>query len=121
LFFIFLGTHDGHAHHGSGSEGGDNRPDGEGGDQSNRQEGEGGHGTISDVEGAAGNGTETATPSKRGMSWLPIIIIAASIVGLLLIGLIVLLIRKKKTSNKGGYGPTATNEQGAAATTASRA
>jgi hypothetical protein len=37
------------------------------------------------------------------MSWLPIIIIAASIVGLLIIGLIVLLIRKRSSANK-GYG-----------------
>jgi len=50
------------------------------------------------------------------MSWLPIIIIAAAIVGLLLIGLVILLVRKKR-GNK-GYGPTATNEQGAAQTTA---
>jgi hypothetical protein len=31
--------------------------------------------------------------------------------------LVILLLRKKRASNK-GYGPTATNEQGAAATTA---
>jgi len=51
------------------------------------------------------------------MSWLPIIIIAAAIVGLLLIGLIILIVRKKR-GNKSGYGPAATNEQGAAQTTA---
>jgi hypothetical protein len=35
------------------------------------------------------------------MSWIPIIIIAASIVALLLIGLLVLFLRKKKRTNAG--------------------
>jgi len=92
-----------------------------GGDNANQQEGEGNQpGTPETVDGAAGNGTETATPSKKGMSWLPIIIIAASIVGLLLIGLIVLLLRKKRSgaSGKAGYGQAPTTEPGAAGTTA---
>jgi flagellar basal body-associated protein FliL len=65
------------------------------------------------LDGASGNGTETATPPKKGMSWLPIIIIAASIVALLLIGLIILFFRKKNNAAKGGkYNQAPTNEQG---------
>lgn len=69
-----------------------------------------------DEASAGQNGTDISGPmKKKGMSWLPIIIIAGAIVGLLLIGLVVLLIRKNR-AKQGGYTPTNTNEGGTAAT-----
>lgn len=71
-----------------------------------------------EYQGVAGNGTETgegSLPPKKGMSWLPIIIIAASIVGLLLIGLVILLLRKKRANQ--GYATTATKEPTTGTTT----
>lgn len=101
---------------GDGTDSGSSNPDGE-----NRQEGDGTDNQPnadgdqpntngqSEVEGGANNGTDTSAPSKKGMTWLPIIIIGASILGLLIIGLIVLLIRKKRSTK--GYNPAATGEQ----------
>jgi len=100
---------------GDGSQtGGDNQQGNE-----NKPEGENNPGGVyyPDAEGAAGNGTETGIPPKKGMSWLPIIIIAASIVGLLLIGLLILFLRKKnRTSGGKGYNAAATSEPAAGAT-----
>ncbi len=102
-----------------GGDDGENRPSGD--DNTSRPDGDNQGGVYypDTVDGAAGNGTETGTPAKKGMSWLPIIIIAGAILGLILIGLIVLLIRKKRAGGAGntaGYNRTATNEPGGAQT-----
>ena len=73
-------------------EGNENRPSGDG-DQSGKVEGDG----TTDT-------SETGSPAKKGMNWLPVIIIAASIGALLVFGLIFLLIRKKR-GNKGYAAP----------------
>jgi hypothetical protein len=116
MFLIFLAQpgHEGGHHEGGHHEGGEptpsvdesvNRPqDGDGNE--NRPVGEDGQPIPSvdqngNVEGGPNNGTETGAPQKKGMSWLPIIIIAAGIVGLLLIGLAILFIRKRRTAK--GY------------------
>ncbi|CAF1262273.1 unnamed protein product [Rotaria sp. Silwood1] len=70
-----------------------------------------------DGETSSSSGDEgVIAPPKKGMNWLPIIIIAASIAVLLIIGLGFLFLRKKR-GNK-GYGPTATSDQPAGGTTA---
>jgi flagellar basal body-associated protein FliL len=64
------------------------------------------------MEGStAVNGTETAAPPKKGMNWLPIIIIAAIVGALLIGGLLYLFIRKRRSP---GYKQTAKNEGEAA-------
>lgn len=95
---------------GSSNQDGDNQQEKEGSEnQTNTDDNQqSGTGTVEGVDSGV-NGTDTATtPAKKGMTWLPIIIIGASIAVLLLVGLIVLLIRKKRA--KDGYGRTPQND-----------
>ena len=99
---------------GADGDGANNRPNGEGNE--NRPSGDGdqsGAGKV-DGDGTTEGTSETSSPAKRGMNWLPVIIIAASIGALLLFGLIFLLIRKKRAS-KGYAPPPNANEQTARA------
>jgi hypothetical protein len=97
------------------NEGGDNQQGEE--VNENPQEGETGTGDSlqsdpnQSIEAVSGNGTDTTVPPKKGLSWLPIIIIIASIAVILLIGLIILIVRKRNAAK--GYNPTATSETAA--------
>lgn len=108
---------DGDQNEGQQSQAADGENNQGGGGNDNRVDGEGNEpGASSDkntnADGTAASGTETDAPVKKGMSWLPIIIIAAAIGGLLLIGLIFLVVRKRRASK--GYASTASNEQAGA-------
>ena len=115
-FLLYLLGVDGNRNDGQQGQSVDGENNQEGGNE-NRADGEGNQSgsssdTSTNADGKSESGTETDAPVKKGMSWLPIIIIAAAIGGLLLIGLIVLAVRKRSASK--GYASTASNEPGAA-------
>jgi len=91
------------------SEDGETQQEGEA--TENRQEGEGGQQSDPNqtTEASSAEGSDVpGPPPKKGLAWLPIIIIVASIAGLLLIGLIILLIRRRRAAR--GYNPAASSE-----------
>lgn len=84
-------------------------------DETNRENGDQ-DGTTSSPSSSESNAT-----TKKGMSWLPIIIIVAAIVGLLLLGAIYLFVCRKRSqngqnppTNTKGYQQAPTNEAAAA-------
>ncbi|CAF1955652.1 unnamed protein product [Rotaria magnacalcarata] len=104
------------------NEGGDNQREEKNNENQTNGENNQAGSSDSNVDSNGNNDKQTdgsSAPPKKGMNWLPIIIIAAAILTLLLIGITILVLRKRNT--KKGYGPTATNDLSATTTATARA
>jgi hypothetical protein len=104
---------DGNSQGQQNQDGGNQQEEGEGGEnQQTNSDPNGAEVYYPDENDISANGTETAAPAKKGMSWIPILIIVGAIIGLLVIGLIIMLLKRKGNKRGGTYGQAPTNESG---------